>query len=133
MISVPILYKTLIAHDRRARILRVLVLLIVLGAVVEWTLSRAVGEKGDDLAALMNVAVSEPATDSAFTLCVSGPEFMGALARDLADAEESVYVQTLAFEDDPAGRARPQEDRHHRRPHRLRGWHQFQRPQFPLA
>jgi len=105
MAIVSTIRSIVIAHPRVAQIIRVLVLLVALGAAAELILGMAVGEKGADLAARMDVAASEPASDSAFTLCVGGPEFMATLARDLATAEESVCVQTLAFEDDPAGRA----------------------------
>ena len=57
-----------------------------------------------DLTNLLSAAKA-PIAGSKLTLCVDGPEFMAALAVDMANAKKRVVVQTLAFEADPAGLA----------------------------
>jgi cardiolipin synthase len=53
---------------------------------------------------LENTASPVPA-EGGPTLCLGGPEFMAALAVDLASAQDRALIQTLSFEGDAAGQA----------------------------
>ncbi len=86
------------------RILIVLALLCTVPASGQLADRLARDHEAPDLAHLLANA-DAPSLENDLTLCIDGPEFMAALARDLAGAKESVVVQTLAFEADPAGLA----------------------------
>ncbi len=93
-------------HDLKAkyRVLIVLALLCTVPASGQLADRLARNPKAPDLAQLLAEAEA-PTIRNDLTLCLDGPEFMAALARDLAGAQKSVVVQTLAFEADPAGLA----------------------------
>ncbi len=63
------------------------------------------GRRAPDLSDRLAAATPPPPTAGGLALCVDGPEFMAALARDLAVARERALVQTLSFEADEAGYA----------------------------
>lgn len=86
------------------RVLIVLALLATVPTSGQLADRLARNPKAPDLTQLL-VEAEAPTISNDLTLCLDGPEFMVALARDLASAQESVVVQTLAFEADAAGLA----------------------------
>ena len=86
------------------RVLIVLALLATVPASGQLADRLARNHEAPDLAHLLAEAEA-PTIRNDLTLCLDGPEFMATLARDLAVAQKSVVVQTLAFEADAAGLA----------------------------